>query len=333
VRVAIFSSKPYDSLWLAKANEQHHHELCFYEAHLNGDTAALAQGFDVVCAFVNDHLDRTTLEKLQASGVRLVALRCAGFNNVDLRCAAALKLTIARVPAYSPYSVAEHAVALILALNRHLHRAYARVREGNFSLQGLCGFDLRGRAIGVVGTGKIGVAFARILHGFGCQLWGYDPEPNEECRALGMHYVSLPELLAKSDIVSLHCPLNSATRHLIDAAALERMKPGAMLINTGRGALIDTAAVIQSLKSGKLGFLGIDVYEEEENLFFEDLSNEIIQDDVFMRLLTFPNVLVTAHQGFFTEEALHNIAETTLSNISAFATGNGTLHRVPLPAP
>jgi D-lactate dehydrogenase len=235
---------------------------------------------------------------------------------------------VARVPAYSPYAVAEHTVGLMLTLNRNIHRAYNRVREGNFALNGLLGFDLHGRTVGVVGTGQIGVIVARIMQGFGCRVLAYDPYRNPECEALGAQYVSLPELFRDSDIITLHCPLTPETYHLIDAAALEQMKDGMMLINTGRGALIDTQAVIRSLKSGKVGYLGLDVYEEEGNLFFEDLSDRVIRDDVFTRLLTFPNVLITGHQAFFTAEAIRNIAETTLGNITAFERGEGTLHEV-----
>jgi D-lactate dehydrogenase len=268
------------------------------------------------------------LQRLVRAGVGLVALRSAGFNHVDLAAAGELGITIARVPAYSPHAVAEHTVGLILCLNRKLHRAYARVRDGNFSLEGLLGFDLHGRTVGVVGTGNVGTVVATIMAGFGCRLLAFDPEPNDECRALGVRYVGLEELLGSADIVSLHCPLTPETRHLVDADALGRMKPGVMLINTGRGALVDTAAVIAALKTGRIGALGLDVYEEEEALFFEDLSGTVIQDDVFMRLLTFPNVMVTAHQAFFTEDALLAIADTTMANITAFETGSGEIHRV-----
>jgi D-lactate dehydrogenase len=277
---------------------------------------------------VNDRLERDTLEALAQGGTNLLALRSAGYNNVDLAAARELGLTVARVPAYSPHAVAEHSVALVLALDRKIHRAYARVREGNFSLSGLVGFDLHGRTVGVVGTGRIGLAFSRAMAGFGCGLLATDPQVSPELEALGGRYVPLDDLLSSSDIVSLHCPLTPGTHHLIDERALALMKPGAMLINTGRGALVETRAVIAALKSGHLGHLGIDVYEEEEALFFEDRSQTVIQDDVFMRLLTFPNVIVTAHQGFFTREALANIAETTLTNVTAFESGRGELHRV-----
>jgi D-lactate dehydrogenase len=235
---------------------------------------------------------------------------------------------VVRVPAYSPYAVAEHTVGLILTLNRKIHRAYARVREGNFSLDGLLGFDLHGRTVGVIGTGKIGAVVARIMKGFGCQLLAYDPFPNPDCERLGVQYVSLQSLFTASDIVTLHCPLTPETHHLIDAQALGQMKSGVMLINSGRGALIDTQAVIEALKSGQIGYLGLDVYEEEADLFFEDLSDKVIRDDVFARLLTFPNVVITGHQGFFTEEALKSIAETTLANITAFEQGQGAMHEV-----
>jgi D-lactate dehydrogenase len=328
VKVAVFSTKSYDRRFLDAANSAGKHDLLYFDAHLTASTASLAQGADAVCAFVNDQIDRPILGKLKRLGVKLVALRSAGFNNVDLLAADELGICVARVPAYSPHSVAEHTVALILALNRKIHRAYNRVREGNFSLEGLLGFDLRGRTVGVVGTGKIGVQVARIMNGFGCQVLGSDPEPSSEFEALGGRYLALRELLRQSDIVTLHCPLTPATRHLIDAEAIAAMKPGAMLINTSRGAVADAKALIQGLKSGQLGLLGLDVYEEEENLFFEDLSGQVIRDDVFARLLTFPNVLITGHQAFFTAEALTAIAQITIENISAFATTGRPLHPV-----
>jgi D-lactate dehydrogenase len=328
MKVGVFSTQPYDREPLGTANHRGGHELVFSEARLDQDTADWASGFDAVVVFVNDSLKRGVLERLAAGKTRLVALRCAGFNNVDLDAARELGLTVARVPAYSPHAVAEHAVGLILTLNRKYHRAYARVRESNFSLVGLAGFDLRGRTVGVVGTGAIGQAFGRIMLGFQCKVLAYDPWPNTASRELGMHYVTLNDLVRASDIISLHCPLTPETHHLINAASLAKMKRGVMLINTGRGALIDARSAIAALKTGQLGYFGIDVYEEEENLFFRDLSGQIIQDDVFMRLLTFPNVLVTAHQGFFTREALANIADTTIGNLTAFERGEGMLHRV-----
>lgn len=323
--VAVFSTRPYDQRFLEEANRRYGHDLCFLEARLDARTAPLARHAPAVCPFVNDALDRPVLEQLAAAGVRLIALRSAGFNNVDLSAAKKLDLTVARVPAYSPYAVAEHAVGLILSLNRKLHKAYARVREGNFSLTGLCGFDLHGRTVGVVGTGRIGAVFAHIMKGFGCRVLAFDPFPDA---SLDVEYIGLEPLFEQADIVSLHCPLTPDTKHMIDEAAIRTMKPGVMLINTSRGALVDTPALIGGLKTGRIGALGLDVYEEEEKLFFEDLSGVVIEDDVFMRLLTFPNVIVTAHQGFFTEDAMRNIAETTLANITAFETGKGELHRV-----
>jgi D-lactate dehydrogenase len=331
MKVGVFSTQPYDRDCLTEANHQHGHELVFSEARLDIDTVEYASTFEAVIVFVNDALGRNVLERLRAGSTRLIALRCAGFNNVDRGAAHELGLTIARVPAYSPHAVAEHAVGLILTLNRKYHRAYARVRESNFSLVGLCGFDLQGRTVGVVGTGAIGLVFARIMLGFECRVLAYDPWPSPQGRELGLSYVSFNDLVRASDIISLHCPLTPETHHLINASTLAKMKRGAMLINTGRGALIDSNAAIAALKSGQLGYFGIDVYEQEEKLFFRDLSEQIVQDDVFMRLLTFPNVLVTAHQGFFTREALANIAQTTLTNITSFQRGNGTFHRVPEP--
>jgi D-lactate dehydrogenase len=328
VKIAVFSAKPYDRHALSEANERFGHDLVFFEPRLTAATVELARRFDAVCPFVNDELNAKVVEELAGGGVRLLTLRSAGFNHVDLRAAARHGITVARVPAYSPYAVAEHAAGLILTLNRHLHRAYARVREGNFSLEGLLGFDLHGKTVGVLGTGKIGSVFCRIMAGFGCRILAHDPYPNEEVRGIGADYVQLDELLGASDIVALHLPLTPETHHLIDSAAIQRMKTGAMLINTSRGALVDTRAVIAGLKSGRLGSLGLDVYEEEADLFFEDLSATVIQDDVFSRLLTFPNVLITGHQGFFTREALASIAETTLANATAFETGTGEVHVV-----
>ncbi|AMP36290.1 2-hydroxyacid dehydrogenase [Ralstonia solanacearum] len=320
MRILFFSSHRYDedSFRAAQARSGHGFELVFQRAHLDVHTAPLAASFEVVCPFVNDCLDADVLAVLAAGGTRLIALRSAGFNHVDLAAAQRLGLTVARVPAYSPHAVAEHAVGMILALNRRLHRACNRTREGDFSLDGLLGFDLAGKTVGVVGTGQIGQVFARIMAGFGCRLLAFDPFPQA---ALGVTYVPLPALLAQSDIVSLHCPLNADTHHLIDAGALASMKMGAMLINTSRGGLIDSPALIDALKSGQLGHLGLDVYEEEADLFFEDRSADVLQDDVLARLLTFPNVIVTAHQAFFTREALAGIADTTLANAAAWAAG------------
>jgi D-lactate dehydrogenase len=265
---------------------------------------------------------------LAAGGTELLALRSAGFNHVDIAEAEKLGMTVLRVPAYSPYAVAEHTLGLILALNRKLHRAHNRVREGNFALDGLLGFDLHDKTVGVIGTGKIGRVVLEILSGFGCRLLAYDPYPHPEAEALGVQYVALDALFAESEIISLHCPLMPETYHIIDEAALDQMRDGVMIINTSRGALVDTVAVIEALKSGRVGYLGLDVYEEEDGLFFEDLSDRVIQDDVFSRLLTLPNVIITGHQGFFTENALRNIADTTLQNITTFERGEASSNAV-----
>ncbi len=321
MKIAVFSARPYDRESLDEANADCGHELTFFEPRLGPETASLAGGFPAVCVFVNDRLSAEVLKELQGGGTHLIALRCAGFNNVDLAAAERLGLTVVRVPAYSPYAVAEHAVGLILALDRRIHRAYARVREGNLSLDGLLGFDLHGRTVGIVGTGRIGTVVAKILHGFGCEVLVHDPVVNPECERTGARYVQLDELFRASDIVTLHCPLTPDTHHMIDDRAIGVMKPGVMLINTSRGALVDTRAVIRGLKSGSISYLGLDVYEEEADLFFRDFSEKIIQDDVFARLLTFPNVIVTGHQAYFTRDALRNIADTTLANISDFEQG------------
>jgi len=320
MRCAVFSTKPYDQHHLDAANDAGH-DLVYHEARLAADTAPIAAGCAAVCAFVNDDLGPTTLRALHDVGVGAVVLRSAGFNHVHLDTARDLGLQVARVPAYSPHAVAEHAVGLVLALNRHLHRAYNRVRENNFALAGLLGFDLHGRTVGVIGTGAIGSVFARIMTGFGCTVLAADPYPNQMCRELGVRYLERGEVLARSDIISLHCPLSPDTHHLIDAGALASMKRGAMLINTSRGALVDTVAAIDALKSAHLGYLGLDVYEEEGDLFYEDLSNNVLDDDVFARLLTFPNVLITGHQAFFTVDALRRIASTTIANLTAAEVG------------
>lgn len=321
MRVALFSALPHDRRTFTAANPAYGHDLGFYDTTLNEESVALAFGIPAVCVFVHDRLTHDVLGMLASGGTELVALRCAGFNNVDLRSAQVHGITVVRVPAYSPHAVAEHAVTLLLALNRKVHRAYNRVREGNFALEGLEGFDLAGKTVGIVGTGAIGQVSARIMAGFGCRVLAHDPHPNPAVEALGAEYVDLDTLLGSADVVTLHCPLTPATHHLIDSRALERMKPGATLINTSRGAVVDTPAVIEALKSGRLGALGMDVYEEEGDLFFRDLSGQVLQDDVFSRLLTFPNVLITGHQGFYTREALEAIAHTTLVNISTFARG------------
>jgi D-lactate dehydrogenase len=323
MRVAVFGTRDYDRTFLDAANvgQGRSHELTFLDPYLNAPTAALARGFPAVSVFVNDRVDEATIETLAGGGTRLIALRSAGFNNVDLEAASRRGVAVVRVPEYSPYAVAEHTVGLMLSLNRKINRAYNRVREGNFELDGLLGFDVHGRTIGIVGTGRIGRAVARIMAGFGCRVVAYDPVPNPDCRATGVEYLSLDDLYAQADIVTLHCPLTPATHHLIDADAVGKMKPGVMLVNTGRGGLVDTPAVIAGLKAGRIGYLGLDVYEEESDLFFKDLSNRVLTDDVFARLLTFPNVLVTGHQAFFTREAMTEIARVTVENIQAFEQG------------
>ncbi|MBI4262805.1 MAG: 2-hydroxyacid dehydrogenase [Acidobacteria bacterium] len=321
MRIAFFSTHGFDRAFFDEANLARGLDLQYLDARLTPATAALARGCRAVCAFVHDQLDASVLDALRAGGTEMIALRSAGFNHVDLPHARELGLTVARVPAYSPHAVAEHTVALILSLNRKIHRAYARVREGNFALDGLLGFDMCGRTAGVVGTGKIGTIVARILLGFGCRVLAHDVAPSDACRAMGVEYVPLDDVWTRSDVITLHTPLTPETRHLIDAAAIARMRPGVMIVNTGRGALVDTPALIAGLKAGRIGHLGLDVYEEEEQLFFQDLSSHVIQDDVFARLLTFPNVLVTAHQAFFTQEALRAISEITLDNLAAFEQG------------
>ncbi|HSC85357.1 MAG TPA: 2-hydroxyacid dehydrogenase [Pseudomonas sp.] len=322
MRIILFSSKSYDrDSFLATAADGDW-QLEFQEARLGPQTAALAAGCVAICAFINDDLSAPVLERLAAGGTRLIALRSAGFNHVDLKAAQRLGLAVVHVPAYSPHAVAEHAAALILALNRRLPRAFNRTREGDFSLHGLTGFDLHGKTVGIIGAGKIGLSFVRIMGGFGCQLLLQDPYPVSNLEQLGARQVELDELIRSSDVISLHCPLTDSSRHLIDAQRLAQMKRGAMLINTGRGALVDTPALVEALKSGQLGYLGLDVYEEEAELFFEDRSDLPLQDDVLALLLSYPNVIVTAHQAFLTREALDAIAATTLDNINRWAAGN-----------
>jgi D-lactate dehydrogenase len=325
MRIAVFDTHHHDRMSLEEANAGRAHQLTFLEPRLTAQTASLARGHDVACSFVNDHVDRETLATLRGLGVRLVALRSAGYNHVDLAAAAELGLRVVRVPEYSPYAVAEHAVALVLALDRKIHRAHARIREGNFSLEGLLGFDLHGKTVGLIGTGRIGAAAARIFSGFGCRVLAYDVQQRSD---LPVTYVPLDTLYADAAIISLHVPLTPETHHMIDAFALGRMKRGTMLINTSRGALIDTAALIAALKTGHVGSAGLDVYEEEEGIFFEDLSNRVLQDDVLARLLTFPNVVITSHQGFFTREALAVIATTTLGNVTAFERNEPLINEV-----
>ncbi|WP_295478171.1 2-hydroxyacid dehydrogenase [uncultured Pseudomonas sp.] len=326
MNIAFFSAQPYDQRFFDQALQRDDAcsglQLTYLAPTLCAETVRLAQGFEAVCVFVNDQLDAGVLQALADYGVRAVLLRCAGFNNVDLDTARRLGLFVARVPGYSPEAVAEHTLALVMTLNRHTHRAYNRVREGNFMLEGLLGFNLHGKTVGIVGTGQIGLATARIFKGFGCRVLGFDPFPAEAFNETG-EYVTLERLLAEADIVSLHCPLSDGTRHLIRAETLAQMKPGAMLVNTSRGGLIDTLAVIEALKSRQLGALAIDVYEQESQLFFQDRSSDHIDDEVFLRLTTFPNVLITGHQGFFTREALEQIAEVTLANLRCFVEGRG----------
>jgi D-lactate dehydrogenase len=329
MRIALFDVHRYERAAFDAANADYGHELAYFEPRLTEETAPLAAGSGAVCAFVNDHLDAPTLAKLHAEGVRVLALRSAGFNHVDLDAAGRLGLAVVRVPEYSPYAVAEHAVALLMTLNRKTHRAFARVREANFSLEGLVGVDIHGKTVGVVGTGRIGAVMLRIMHGFGCRLLAWDIAPNEELSlSLGVRYVDLAELFGESDIISLHVPLTPETRHLIDAAALAQMKASVLIVNTGRGALIDTRALVAALKRGEIGGAGLDVYEEEEGVFFTDLSDKVLQDDVLARLLTFPNIIVTSHQGFLTREALAAIAGTTLANVQAFERGEPLVNAV-----
>ena len=318
MKITFFSTQPYDRKTFEEHNKHYGFNIKFLEVQLNEQTAGLARESDAVCAFVNDRLGAPIIRQLANAGVKAIALRCAGFNNVDLAAAKELGIKVVRVPAYSPNAVAEHAVAMILALNRKTHKAYNRIREQNFSLNGLLGFDLYNKTVGVIGTGNIGLVFCKIMSGFGCRVLAYDVKPNEELVSSGVTYVSLDDLFAQSDIISLHCPLNEHTRYLINDKAIAMMKDHVMLINTSRGGLIDTKAVIAGLKSGRIGSLGIDVYEQEEKLFFRDLSESIIEDDIISRLSSFPNVLITAHQGFFTSEALAQIAETTLQNLKMF---------------
>jgi D-lactate dehydrogenase len=321
MKIAVFSAKRYDREFLNAANASAGHQLRYFDESLDRESVGLAAGYDGVCIFVNDRADAEVLQALAAGGTRLVALRCTGFNNVDLKAAGQLGLKVVRVVTYSPYSVAEHAVALLLAINRKIHRAYNRTRDSNFALDGLMGFDLNGKTVAVVGTGKIGSVFAKIMLGFGCDVIGYDKFPSEAFTALGAHYAEPGEIGARADIVSLHCPLTPETHHIINADTLARAKRGALLVNTSRGGLIDTEAVIEALKSGQLGGLALDVYEQEADLFFRDLSSTIITDDVFQRLLSFPNVIVTGHQAFFTQEAITTICETTINSVTQFANG------------
>ena len=321
MKTTVFSTKPYDREFLLAGNTKFGHGLVFLENRLRADTVLLAAGSPAICAFVNDMLDGAVLRALHMGGTRFIAMRCAGYNNVDLPVARELGIKIARVPAYSPYAVAEHAVALLLALNRNVPRAWMRVRDGNFSIDGLMGTDVHNKTVGVIGTGTIGRIFAEIMLGFGCRVLAFDVKHDQALKARGVTYQPVEEVLAQSNFLSLHCPLLPATRHLLDAAAFSKLPAGALVINTSRGALINTEAAVNAIKSGHLGGLALDVYEEEAELFFDDHSSDIIQDDTFMRLLSFPNVLVTSHQAFFTREAMENIAATTLGNLADFEAG------------
>lgn len=330
MKLAIFSSKK----WVRDAftnKTPKTIEQTFFEAKLDEETAPLAAGYDAICVFVNDVVNAAVIDTLAKGGVKIIALRCAGFNNVDLHRAEEKGITICRVPAYSPYAVAEYALGLILTLNRKYHRAHSRVREGNFSLDGLLGFDLHKKTVGIIGTGKIGQVFMDVISGLGVNILAYDKFPNDAVKKKGIKYVDLETLYRESDIISLHCPLTHETYHLINEYAIKSMKKGVMLINTSRGPLINSNAVINGLKSGTVGYVGLDVYEEEADLFFEDLSDEVIQDDTFVRLQTFPNVLITSHQAFFTKEAVENIKDTTYSNLIEIEKTGSSPNLVALP--
>lgn len=317
-KIAFFGAKPYDIASFDKVNEKYNYDIRYYKGHLNPNNVVLTQDTDVVCIFVNDTADAAVIDAMVDNGVKLLALRCAGFNNVDLKAAKG-KLPVVRVPAYSPYAVAEYSLALMLSLNRKIHRAYWRTRDGNFSLNGLMGFDMHGKTIGIIGTGKIARILIRLLKGFGMRILAYDLYPDMKFAGEeGVSYVSLDELYRESDIISLHCPLTDQTKYMIDKDSIDKMKEGVMIINTGRGQLINTNDLIEGLKEKKIAAAGLDVYEEEGEYFYEDKSDKIIDDDVLARLLSFNNVIVTSHQAFFTKEALHNIAETTLQNIEDF---------------
>lgn len=327
-KIAIFNTKKWVVDSFGEINKEYGFEMTFHETRLCSKTVMLAEGYDTVCVFVNDELKEDVVIRLKDIGVSLIALRCAGFNNVDIAKAEEQGITVVRVPAYSPYAVAEHTLGLILCLNRKLHKAYSRVRDGNFALDGLLGFDLHKKTIGVIGTGKIGKIFIELMQGFGCTIIAYDIFPDKELEKKGIAYVPLNKLYSQSDIISLHCPLNYETYHMINEMAITQMKDNVMIINTSRGKLIDTTAAINGLKQKKIGYLGLDVYEEEEALFFEDLSETVIQDDQFVRLQTFPNVLITAHQAFFTKEAIQNISATTFANIKEFYETNSCKNKV-----
>lgn len=327
-KIFICDTKPYDKRFFNEANKSFGFEIKYFSGHLNQDTVELAKGYKTVCAFVNDIIDKDVIDCLVDQGVKLIALRCAGYNNVDLK-AAYQRIKVVRVPGYSPYAVAEHAVALMMGLNRNIHKAYYRTRDGNFAINGLMGFDMFGKTAGVIGTGLIGRCLINILKGFGMRVLAYDKYPNQNyAEKTGIEYIDLDELYRQSDIISLHCPLTAETRHMINKESIDKMKSGVMIINTSRGKLIKTDALINGLKSGKISAAGLDVYEEESEYFFEDFSSSMIDDDVLARLLTFSNVLITSHQGFFTREAMKNISEITLKNIQAFIHGDALENEV-----
>lgn len=328
MKIAFFSTKAYDKEYFNKSNKENEHEIVYFDIALSAKTANLTKGFNAVCVFVNDTVDQQTVEAIAACGVKAILLRCAGYNNVDVKTASANNIKILRVPAYSPQAVAEHAVALILTLNRKTHKAFNRVRENNFSIEHLVGFNLFGKTIGVIGTGLIGSCFAKIMNGFGCKVLAYDIRQDEELIKLGVNYGSQDQLLSESDIISLHCPLNPKTQYLISKNTISQMKNGVMLINTSRGGLINTKDVINGLKSEKIGYLGIDVYEQEAAIFFRDLSESVLKDEIISRLMSFPNVLITGHQGFFTKEALEEIATVTLNNLTALEKGEDLINEV-----
>lgn len=321
MKVAVFSTKSYDIEFLEQANSTGRHLFTFLDASLKESTTKLTEGFNAVCVFVNDELNAYVIDKMAANGIKVIVLRCAGFNNVDVERAAKWGIKVLRVPAYSPHAVAEHAVALIMTLNRKTHKAFNRIREGNFNIERLTGFELDGKTVGVIGTGRIGAVFSNIMMGFGCKVIAHDAYENSSLKECGVEYMGLEELFGQSDIVSLHCPLTPETHHMINESTIRQMKKGVMIINTSRGKLVDTEAAINGMINGKIGYLGIDVYEQEESLFFKDLSEVIIRDEKISRLMILPNVLITAHQAYFTDNALIQISNTTLQNLTDFETG------------
>jgi len=328
MKIGFFSAKSYDREYFDSANSAYGYQIDYFETQLNAKTVSLASGYEMIIVFVHDTISTDCIKFLRDKGLKLIALRCSGFNNVDLKSAYENDVKVVRVPSYSPHSIAEHTVAILLTLIRKTHKAYNRVREGDFSIEGLIGFNLNSKTVGLIGTGRIGKITAKIISGFGCKLIAYDPYEDKECKQYGVIYTDINTLFKESDIISLHCPLNPDTYHLINKKSLKIMKDGVGIINTSRGAVIDAVAIIKALKNEKVGFMGLDVYEEEADLFYEDLSDKIIRDDTFARLLTFPNVLITSHQAFFTQEAMENISRTTLSNISEFCRTGGCQNEI-----